>query len=96
VPVDIISSSVNQIIKYGKVIRPILGISFAPDQSVEQVTSLRSFAVHAKHSPTAVLSTGFSGPIRLACGYTGGARMCRLFWLHRHVTLESAWSKVLT
>ena len=37
VPVDIISSSVNQIIKYGKVIRPILGISFAPDQSVEQV-----------------------------------------------------------
>lgn len=41
VPVDIISSSVNQIIKYGKVIRPILGISFAPDQSVEQVRSGR-------------------------------------------------------
>lgn len=39
VPVDIVSSSVNQIIKYGKVIRPILGISFAPDQSVEQVRS---------------------------------------------------------
>ncbi|EIE22472.1 trypsin-like serine protease [Coccomyxa subellipsoidea C-169] len=37
VPVDIINSSVTQIIKFGKVIRPILGISFAPDQSVEQL-----------------------------------------------------------
>jgi S1-C subfamily serine protease len=37
VPVDVINSSVSQIIKFGKVIRPILGISFAPDQSVEQV-----------------------------------------------------------
>ena len=40
VPVDIINSSVTQIIKFGKVIRPILGISFAPDQSIEQVCSL--------------------------------------------------------
>ncbi|CAL8468546.1 g8086 [Coccomyxa elongata] len=37
VPVDIINSSVTQIIKFGKVIRPILGISFAPDQSIEQL-----------------------------------------------------------
>jgi S1-C subfamily serine protease len=37
VPVDIIRSSVTQIIKFGKIIRPILGISFAPDQSVDQV-----------------------------------------------------------
>ena len=37
VPVDVINSSVTQIIKFGKVIRPILGISFAPDQSVDQV-----------------------------------------------------------
>ncbi|CAL5221332.1 g3507 [Coccomyxa viridis] len=37
VPVDIIRSSVNQIIQFGKVLRPILGISFAPDQSVEQL-----------------------------------------------------------
>ena len=36
-PVDIIRSSVNQIIKFGKVLRPILGISFAPDQSVQEV-----------------------------------------------------------
>ena len=37
VPVDLIRSSVSQIIQFGKVLRPILGISFAPDQSVEQV-----------------------------------------------------------
>ncbi|KAK9914941.1 hypothetical protein WJX75_002591 [Coccomyxa subellipsoidea] len=37
VPVDVINSSVTQIIKFGKVIRPILGISFAPDQSVDQL-----------------------------------------------------------
>jgi hypothetical protein len=28
---------VDQIVKYGKVTRPVLGISFAPEQSVEQL-----------------------------------------------------------
>jgi len=28
---------VDQLIKFGKVTRPILGIKFAPDQSVEQL-----------------------------------------------------------
>lgn len=28
---------VDQLVKYGKVTRPILGIKFAPDQSVEQI-----------------------------------------------------------
>jgi S1-C subfamily serine protease len=37
IPVDIVKSSVEQIIKFGKVVRPILGISFAPDQSSEQL-----------------------------------------------------------
>ena len=37
IPVDELRRSVEQIIMYGKVVRPILGISFAPDQSVEQV-----------------------------------------------------------
>lgn len=37
VPIDVLRSSVNQIIKHGRVIRPILGIAFAPEQSVEQV-----------------------------------------------------------
>ncbi|KAL4448534.1 hypothetical protein ABPG75_005753 [Micractinium tetrahymenae] len=37
IPVDVVKSSVEQIIKYGKVVRPIMGISFAPDQSVEQL-----------------------------------------------------------
>lgn len=41
VPVDLIRSSVNQIIQFGKVLRPILGISFAPDQSVEQVRGIK-------------------------------------------------------
>lgn len=37
IPVDIVRSSVEQIIKFGKVVRPIMGISFAPDASVEQL-----------------------------------------------------------
>jgi hypothetical protein len=37
IPVDVVKSSVQQIIQYGKVVRPILGIQFAPDQS-EQVS----------------------------------------------------------
>lgn len=37
IPVDELRRSVEQIILYGKVVRPILGISFAPDQSVEQL-----------------------------------------------------------
>jgi S1-C subfamily serine protease len=37
VPIDVLRSSVNQIIQHGRVIRPILGIAFAPEQSVEQV-----------------------------------------------------------
>ncbi|KAG2485564.1 hypothetical protein HYH03_015729 [Edaphochlamys debaryana] len=35
IPVDIVRGSVTQIITYGKVTRPVLGISFAPDQSSE-------------------------------------------------------------
>ena len=49
VPVDLIRSSVSQIIQFGKVLRPILGISFAPDQSVEQVCLLSSH-VQAPHN----------------------------------------------
>ena len=49
VPVDLIRSSVSQIIQFGKVLRPILGISFAPDQSVEQVCLPLSH-VKAPHS----------------------------------------------
>ncbi|PRW45178.1 Protease Do-like chloroplastic [Chlorella sorokiniana] len=37
IPIDVVKSSVEQIIQYGKVVRPIMGISFAPDQSVEQL-----------------------------------------------------------
>ena len=37
IPVDLVKSSVDQIIRFGKVVRPIMGISFAPDASVEQL-----------------------------------------------------------
>ncbi|GAB2229790.1 hypothetical protein Droror1_Dr00014046 [Drosera rotundifolia] len=37
IPVDTVSGIVEQLVKYGKVTRPILGIKFAPDQSVEQL-----------------------------------------------------------
>ena len=36
-PGDVISSSVKQILAYGKVVRPALGIAFAPDQSSESL-----------------------------------------------------------
>ena len=53
VPVDLIRSSVSQIIQFGKVLRPILGISFAPDQSVEQVRLLSSHANAPLSAPSA-------------------------------------------
>lgn len=37
IPVDIVRSSVEQIIRYGRVVRPVVGISFAPDAAVEQL-----------------------------------------------------------
>ncbi|BBN16937.1 protease Do-like 1, chloroplastic [Marchantia polymorpha subsp. ruderalis] len=37
IPVDTVSGIVEQIVKFGKVTRPVLGISFAPEQSVEQL-----------------------------------------------------------
>lgn len=47
IPVDIVRSSVDQIIRFGRVIRPILGISFAPDQSSEQASVTNIHEVHA-------------------------------------------------
>ncbi|PKA62032.1 Protease Do-like 1, chloroplastic [Apostasia shenzhenica] len=37
IPVDTVGGIVEQLVKFGKVTRPILGIKFAPDQSVEQL-----------------------------------------------------------
>ncbi|XP_002977281.2 protease Do-like 1, chloroplastic [Selaginella moellendorffii] len=37
IPVDTVSGIVEQLIKYGRVTRPVLGITFAPEQSVEQL-----------------------------------------------------------
>ncbi|GAB2284209.1 Protease Do-like 1, chloroplastic [Dionaea muscipula] len=37
IPVDTVNGIVEQLVKFGRVTRPILGIKFAPDQSVEQL-----------------------------------------------------------
>jgi len=37
IPSHIVNASVEQIVAYGKVVRPALGIAFAPDQSSEQL-----------------------------------------------------------
>ncbi|XP_044465139.1 protease Do-like 1, chloroplastic isoform X2 [Mangifera indica] len=37
IPVDTVNGIVDQLVKYGRITRPILGIKFAPDQSVEQL-----------------------------------------------------------
>lgn len=37
IPVDLVRSSVEQILQFGRVVRPVMGISFAPDASVEQL-----------------------------------------------------------
>lgn len=37
IPVDTVSGIVDQLVRFGKVTRPVLGIKFAPDQSVEQL-----------------------------------------------------------
>lgn len=37
IPVDTVSGIVDQIVTYGKVTRPVLGISFAPEQAVDQL-----------------------------------------------------------
>ncbi|KAK6928335.1 PDZ domain, partial [Dillenia turbinata] len=37
IPVDTVSGIVDQLVRFGKVTRPLLGIKFAPDQSVEQI-----------------------------------------------------------
>ncbi|KAK4417769.1 Protease Do-like 1, chloroplastic [Sesamum alatum] len=37
IPVDTVSGIVDQLVKFGKVTRPILGIKFAPDQMVEKL-----------------------------------------------------------
>lgn len=37
IPVDTVSGIVDQIVRFGKVTRPVLGISFAPEQSVESL-----------------------------------------------------------
>lgn len=64
IPVDIVRSSVDQIIRFGRVIRPILGISFAPDQSSEQVGP--SQLIPAAHAADIVCAAGLDTVLLLA------------------------------
>ncbi|KAK9830249.1 hypothetical protein WJX72_010580 [[Myrmecia] bisecta] len=63
IPVDIVRSSVAQIIKFGKVVRPILGISFAPDQASEQLGVSGIMVLDAKANSPAGLA-GIHGTSR--------------------------------
>ena len=56
IPVDTVRSVVGQILKYGKVIRPVIGITFAPDAVMEQL-GIRGVLV---------LDTTAGGPAELA------------------------------
>jgi len=37
IPVDLVKNSAEQIVQFGRVVRPIMGISFAPDAAIEQL-----------------------------------------------------------
>ena len=39
IPVDAVRGSVEQIINLGRVVHPVIGIAFAPDAAVEDVSS---------------------------------------------------------
>jgi S1-C subfamily serine protease len=47
IPVDVVKSSVDQILLYGKVIRPMLGIAFAPDQVGQHTQHSRTTPVQS-------------------------------------------------
>ena len=85
VPVDLIRSSVSQIIQFGKVLRPILGISFAPDQSVEQVCLLCSHMKAPYGAPSACCisnilkqsqDAGGNRPLVKSCSLEGRGCAC--------------------
>lgn len=63
IPVDVVRSSVEQIIKNGRVVRPIMGISFAPDASVEQLGVSGVLVLEAKQGGPAALA-GVKGTSR--------------------------------
>lgn len=77
IPVDELRRSVEQIIMFGKVVRPILGISFAPDQSVEQV--------HLCPEPCPRVCSGFTPLRRTPCA--GWVAHLRLPGPHMHFLL---------
>lgn len=63
IPVDVVRSSVDQIIKNGRVVRPIMGISFAPDASVEQLGVSGVLVLEAKEGGPAAMA-GVKGTSR--------------------------------
>ncbi|XP_021722866.1 protease Do-like 1, chloroplastic [Chenopodium quinoa] len=70
IPVDAVGGIVAQLVKYGKVTRPILGIKFAPDQSVEQlrVSEVLVLAPEGPAGKAGLLSTKRAAYGRLILG----------------------------
>ena len=56
IPIDAVKGSVEQIIKTGRVVHPVIGISFAPDQASEEVVPSAP-CLKAAAMPLALMST---------------------------------------
>lgn len=67
IPIDLVSSSVEQIIKYGKVERPFIGVAFAPDQSSEQLGVKGILVLNAREGSPAA-KAGIQGTSRDSYG----------------------------
>ncbi|GAX73152.1 hypothetical protein CEUSTIGMA_g605.t1 [Chlamydomonas eustigma] len=63
IPGGVVQSSVKQIISFGKVVRPALGIAFAPDQSSEQLGVQGIMVLNAKEGGPA-FKAGLQGTSR--------------------------------
>ena len=70
IPVDIVSGIVDQLVRFGKVTRPILGIMFAPYQSMKQleVSEVLVYAVNGSVSKVGLLPTKRDAYGRLILG----------------------------
>lgn len=69
IPVDPVRSSVEQIIEFGRAVRPMIGIRFAPDGSIEQLGLSGILVLDTKEDSPAAKS-GIKGTMRDESGRT--------------------------
>lgn len=67
IPIDTIVASVDQILQFGKVVRPIIGITFAPEPAVEQLGITGILVLNTKPGSPAELA-GIHGTERDSYG----------------------------